>query len=95
MPLTHPYIVLTVVMVFMDNVFKLHGLPKTIVSDQDPMFTSNFWKELFRLCGTKLLLSTTYHPQTDGQTETMNKVLKCSSGAFPVIDQKTELGGYL
>lgn len=82
MPITHPYIALIVARVFMDNVFKLHGLPLTIVSDQDPVFTSNFWREMFRLCGTYLLLSTAYHPQMDGQTESMNKVLECYLGCF-------------
>lgn len=42
MPINHPYTVLKVARVFMDNVFKLHGLPQIIVSDQDPVFTSNF-----------------------------------------------------
>ena len=68
MPITHPYTALTVARVFMDNVFKLHGLPLTIVSDRDPVFTSNFWREMFKLCGIDLLLSTAYHPQTDGET---------------------------
>jgi hypothetical protein len=60
----------------MDQVFKLHGMPHSIVSDHDPTFTSNFWKELFKLQGTQLHLNTTYHPQTDGQTEIVNKCLE-------------------
>jgi hypothetical protein len=57
---------------FFREVFRLHGLPKTIVSDKDIRFMSTFWKELFRLVGTALTPSTSYHPQTDGQTEIVN-----------------------
>jgi hypothetical protein len=75
-PLSHPYTASSVAQLFLDHIFKLHGLPKTIVSDRDRVFTSNFWKELFRLSGTELLLSSAYHPQTDGQTKIMNKGLE-------------------
>jgi transposase InsO family protein len=50
----------------------LHRLPSSIVSDHDSKFTSRWWLELHRMLGTKLLMSTSYHPQTDDQTECMN-----------------------
>lgn len=58
---------------FFCEVFRLHGLPQSIVSDKGSRFMSHFWQELFRLCGTELTLSTSYHSQTDGQTEIVNK----------------------
>jgi hypothetical protein len=54
----------------------LHGLPKTIVSARDSRFMSTFWQELFRLVGTALTPRASYHPQTDGQTEIVNKWLE-------------------
>jgi hypothetical protein len=74
--LQHPFTTSTMAQIFMDQVFKLHGMPHSIVSDRDPILTSNFWQELFKLQGTKLHLSTTYHPQNDGQTEFVNKCLE-------------------
>jgi hypothetical protein len=60
----------------MDNIFELYGMPHSIVSNKDPTFTGNFWQELSRLQGTQLHLSIAYHPQTDGQTEIVNKCLE-------------------
>jgi hypothetical protein len=74
--LQHPFTKSTVAQLFMDQVFKLHGMPHCIVCDHDPTLTSNFWKELLKLQGTQLHLNTTYHPQKDGQTEVVNKCLE-------------------
>lgn len=57
-------------------VFRLHGIPKTIISDRDPRFVSKFWEEVCRLLGTKQALSSAYHPESDGQTERVNRVLE-------------------
>jgi hypothetical protein len=67
------YNTVQVVELFFREVFRLHGLPKNIVSDRDSWFIGTFWRELFRLVGTELTPSTNYHPQTDGQTEIVNK----------------------
>jgi transposase InsO family protein len=61
--------------IFMKEVARLHGIPKTIVSDRDPKFTSKFWKGLFKGFGTNMNFSTAYHPKSDGQTERVNRVI--------------------
>lgn len=58
LPLKHPYTATTVAQLFLDNIYKLHGMPKVIVSDSDKLFTINFWEELFAAVRTKLNLST-------------------------------------
>ncbi|KAF1333204.1 Pol protein, partial [Globisporangium splendens] len=62
--------------VFVDVIFRLHGLPVEIVYDRDTRFTSKFWHALFGLLDTKLPMSTAAHPETDGQTERVNRVLE-------------------
>jgi hypothetical protein len=86
-PLGHPYTATTLANAFFDEIVRLHGLPSSIVSDRDPVFTSTMWRELFRLSGTKLHTSSAFHPQSDGQSEAANKVivmyLRCLTGDRP------------
>jgi transposase InsO family protein len=74
--LTHPFKAREVTQVYMDNVYKLHGMPSQIITDRDPLFTSNFWKEIMRLLGVTLNYSTAYHPQIDGQSERLNQCIE-------------------
>jgi hypothetical protein len=86
-PISHPYTAPQVARVYFDNIFKLHGMPESIVCDRDPTFTSRFWTELFSLHGTKFNFSSAYHPQTDGQTEVLNRTvemyLRCLTSSQP------------
>lgn len=85
--LAHPFSALTVAQAYLDSVYKLHGLPQGIVSDQDKIFTSAIWKELFCLSDTKLMMSSSYHLQSDGQSERLNQCLegflRCAMNACP------------
>jgi hypothetical protein len=80
-----------VAQVFMDHIFKLCGMPITIVSNRDMTFTRTFWKELFKLQGTQLNMSTTYHPQTDGQMKVVKKCLETYFCCF-FLEQTTSMG---
>lgn len=76
-----------VVQAFFDQIVRLHGFLCSIISDRDPVFTSTFWSELFKLVGVKLQLSSAFHPQTDGQSEITNRILgvylRCLTGDRP------------
>jgi transposase InsO family protein len=86
-PLSHPYTAASVARAFFNEIVRLHGLPESIVSDQDPVFTGHVWRDLFKLSGVTLKMSTAFHPQTDGQFEAVNKsismYLRCITGDRP------------
>jgi hypothetical protein len=74
--LSHLYSVKKIAEIFVSGVMKLHGIPQSIVSDRDLIFISSFWLEFFKLQGTDLKTSSFYHPQTDRQTEVVNRCLE-------------------
>jgi transposase InsO family protein len=60
----------------MDQIVRLHEIPKTIISDRGTKFVACFWEQLHERLGTKLIRTSIYHPQTDGQTERINQILE-------------------
>ena len=64
--LSHPYTASSFTPIFMDQIFRLHGIPSSIISNRNANFTSLFWIKLFHLTGTKLNMSSGYHPKIDG-----------------------------
>eukprot|EP00253_Pinus_taeda_P033985 PITA_33985 len=84
-PVQSTYKAVQIAHLFMQNVFRLHGLPKVIISDRDVKFISTFWRTLFAELGTQLNFSTAYHPQTDGQTERVNQVLEDMLRAYVML----------
>jgi hypothetical protein len=83
-----------VAQLFYDHIVRLHGFPEFLVSDRDSKFTSEFWAELWRLCGTRMKMSTSYHPQTDGQTESVNRVVQDVLRAY-VSNDRTDWDRHL
>ena len=70
------YKAVNIVDIFFKKIFRLHGIPKAIISIQDVKFRWNFWRYLFYVLETQLNFSTAYHPQTDGKTERVNQTVE-------------------
>jgi hypothetical protein len=93
-PLKTTHKATNVVDIFMREITRLHGIPKTIVSDRDPKFTSKFWKGLFKGFRTNLNFNTAYHPESDGQTERVNQVIEDMLRMY-VMDKPSKWEDYL
>lgn len=74
--LSHLYSALNIAQVFMDQIYRLHGLPKSITTDRDQVLISQFWRELFKLQEVKLQYSSAYHPQTNRQSKVVNRCME-------------------
>jgi hypothetical protein len=85
--LSHPYNAASVAKAFFEAIVRLHGFPTSIVSDRDLVFTGHVWWDLFNLAGVKLRMSITFHPQTNDQSEIVNKsimmYLRCLNRDWP------------
>lgn len=85
--LGHTYTVSSFARAFFSNIVRLRGILVSIVSDRDPVFTEHLWCDLFKMAGVQLRMSTAFHPQTDGQSEAVNKTLtmylRCITGDRP------------
>jgi hypothetical protein len=79
---------------YMREIARLHGVPKTIVLDQDPKFTYNFWKGLFKGFRTNLNFSTTYHPKSDGKIEGINRIIEDMLRMY-VMDKPSKWEDYI
>ncbi|KAL4571524.1 hypothetical protein LXL04_018284 [Taraxacum kok-saghyz] len=88
-PLKHPYTARSLADIFLMEIIRLHGIPKSILRDRDPLFLSKFWQEIFKMQGSELKFSSAYHPETDGQTEVVNRSLETHLRCFAADQPKT------
>jgi len=93
-PIKSTYKAINIVDIFMKEIFRLHGVPRILISDRDAKFTGTFWKALFKDLDTQLNFSTTYHPQTDGKTERVNQILEDMLRMY-VMNQPNKCEDYL
>jgi putative transposase len=73
--------------IFIDDIVRLHGVPQEVVSDRNVRFTADYWREVTRILQTKLLMSTAFHPETDGLSENSNKMVVRYLRLFATHDQ--------
>ena len=83
--LSHPYTAVSVARAFFAEVVQLHGIPATIVSDRDLVFTSSFWRELFHLAGVKLQFTLAFHPHRTASRKQQTRSSPCTCGASQEI----------
>lgn len=74
--ISYPFTASTIANIFMQNIFKLHGMTTSIVLDRDKVLTSQYWSDVFKAARTQLKMSSSYHPQTDGQTKRVHQCLE-------------------
>ena len=75
--------------IYLDRIVRLHGVPKTILSDRGTQFIARFWEQVHESLGTKLIHSSSYHPQIDGQTERVNQIVEDMLRACVIHFDKT------
>eukprot|EP00268_Persea_americana_P064078 TRINITY_DN8393_c1_g1_i1.p2 TRINITY_DN8393_c1_g1~~TRINITY_DN8393_c1_g1_i1.p2 ORF type:complete len:393 (+),score=41.64 TRINITY_DN8393_c1_g1_i1:5704-6882(+) len=92
--LKHPFTAVSDARAFLNHVVRLHGMPSSIISDRDKVFVSTFWETLFQLQGTQLKRSSSYHLETDGQTEVANRMLEQNLQCF-TYDQARKWADWL
>ena len=93
-PVNTMYTTINIAEIFMKEIAKLHGIPRTIVLDRDTKFTSNFWRVLFKGFGININFSTTYYPQTDGKMERVNQIIEDILRMY-VMDKPSKWDDYL
>ena len=93
-PIKSNYKVVNIAKIFLKEIFRLHGVPKMVISVKDVRFTSNFWKFLFAGLETKINFNLSYHPQTDGQTERTNQIIEDMLRMY-VMERPTKWEYYL
>ena len=92
--LKHPFTAQFAALMFPKEVVRLHGIPRSIISDWDKVFMRSFWRELFSLQWFELERSMAYHPQTDGQSEVVNRGLKIYLHCF-TMDKPSQWSTWL
>jgi hypothetical protein len=94
LPLKHPFTTQSLAKMFLNQVYKLHGLSLSIVANRGQIFISNFWSALFKLVSVQLSMGSAYNPQSDGQTERVNQCMETYLRVSSLRVQGNGLTGY-